>query len=163
MSLPRFALVFLFVAGCAEGTKPTPLPRVGDKSTLYARMGGEAGIKKIVDDLVTEVVASDKYRPEHKKHFQEGDVAGLKKKLFEQFGQEAGGPQKYTGKSMKEAHKGLGITEADFAALVDSLVRALDKNKVSADDQKEFLTKLARYKDDVLAPPELKGVIQKKE
>ena len=45
-------------------------------------------------------------------------MAGLKKKLIEQIGEATGGPQKYTGKNMKDAHKGLVITDEDFDALV---------------------------------------------
>jgi len=39
----------------------------------------------------------------------------------------SGGPCKYTGKDMKSAHTGTGITSADFNALVEDLLAALDK------------------------------------
>ena len=136
------------VAGLGE--KAPPAGEGGRKLSLYARLGGKEGIRRIVDDFCAAVVASDAVREVHKKHFREGDVEGLKQKLRDQFGEESGGPQKYAGRSMKEAHKGLGITEADFGALVSALVKALDKNNVKDRDQKEFLTKLARYKDDVI-------------
>jgi hemoglobin len=156
-------LPFLLLTGCMEGNKPKPIARAGTKSqaALYQRLGGEPGIRKIVDDFCAEVLASDKIREVHKKHFRDDEEA-LKKKLVDQFGEESGGPQKYTGRSMKEAHKGLGITETDFAGLVAALVAALDKNKIAADDQKEFLGKLARFKDDVIET-KLEGVSRKKD
>jgi hemoglobin len=143
--LPCMLLPLL--AGCMEGHKPNPLPRT---PTLYARLGGEPGIKAVVEDLVANVLASDKIRPQHKAHLQQGDVAGLKRKLIDQIGEATGGPQKYKGKSMKDAHAGLGITDADFDALVEALVQALDKNKVGEAEKKELLGLLAPLRKDVV-------------
>lgn len=144
---------FLLLAGCMEGSKPTPLSRGGSaaaKQTLYDRMGGEAVIAKVVDDLVANVIANDKIKEAHKRHFQEGDVAGLKRKLIDQIGEATGGPQKYMGKNMKEAHQGLGITEDDFNALAADLIKAMDKNGVGKTEQNELLRMFAAMKPDVV-------------
>jgi hemoglobin len=147
-------LLVISLTGCMEGTKPTPVKRVSDKEqsakSLYDRLGGEKAIAKVVDDLVANVMADESYRPALKKHFKEGDVAGLKKKLVDQIGEATGGPQKYTGKSMKEAHKGLGITDAEFDALVNDLVKALDANKVPKPEQDELLGMLRKMRPDVV-------------
>jgi hemoglobin len=135
------------VVGCTEGQKPTPLRRA---TSLYERLGGEKAIAKVVDDFVANVAADEQIKEAHKKHFREGDVAGLKKKLFEQIGEATGGPQKYTGKNMKEAHAGLGITSADFDALVADLVKALDQNHVKPADKEELLAILAKMRTDVV-------------
>jgi hemoglobin len=47
-----------------------------------------------------------------------------------------GGPFTYTGKSMKEAHQDMGVTTADFNAVVEDLVKALDKLKVGDEGEK---------------------------
>jgi hemoglobin len=140
-------LLSVFLPGCMENQKPTPLAR---GASLYDRLGGEAGITKVVDDFVASVMASDKIRAKHKEHFQKGDVAGLKRKLIDQIGEATGGPQKYKGKNMKDAHKGLGITDADFDALVECLVQALDRNKVGAQEKKEVLDLLGPMRKDVV-------------
>jgi hemoglobin len=140
-------LLLIVVAGCMEGQKPTP-----QQKSLYDRLGGKPAITKVVDDFVAEVVADPKIKERHKQHFMEGDVAGLKKKLIDQVGEATGGPQKYTGKSMKEAHKGLEITDADFDALVGCLTRALDKNKVGKAEKDELLGILAPLRKDVVEP-----------
>src|SRR5262245_18454615 len=62
------------------------------KTKLYDRLGGAKGIAKVVDDLFVIVVKHPKIRTVHKKHFAEGDVAGLKKKLRDQIGAATGGP-----------------------------------------------------------------------
>lgn len=140
-------LFFIVIAatGCMEGSKPAATPR-----PLYDRLGGEKGITKVVDDFVANVSADPNYKDKHKKHFKEGDVAALKKKLIDQIGQATGGPQKYTGKGMKEAHAGLGITDADFNTLVADLTKALDNNNVARKDQDELLTMLGGMRKEIV-------------
>jgi hemoglobin len=162
----------VILAGCMEGQKTAPLQRAGSskpvsevadkpqppekvpaepaKLSLYDRLGEEPAIVKVVDDFVANVVADPDIKDKHKKHFQEGDVAGLKKKLVDQVGQATGGPQKYSGKNMKDAHKGLEISNKDFDALVNDLVKALDKNKVAKEDKDELLKMLGTMRKDVV-------------
>jgi hemoglobin len=143
-------LLLLVLAGCMEGQKPTPQ----QKKSLYERLGGEPAIARVVDDFVAEVVADPKIKDRHKKHFMADDVGVLKKKLIDQIGEATGGPQKYTGKNMKDAHKGLEITNADFDALVGCLERALDRNKVGKAEKDELLGKLAGLRKDVVEKAE---------
>jgi len=150
-------LIALVVAGgCMEGTKPSPQQRAESTRSgtaprsLYERMGGETVIVKVVDDFVANVAADDNIKEKHRKHFMEGDVAALKKKLVDQIGQATGGPQKYTGKDMKTAHKGMAITDKDFDQLVVDLVKALDNSKVGKAEQHELLTMLGGMRKDVV-------------
>jgi len=149
-----FAHLWLLLAGCMEQPEKKDPDSKDNKRlsrvSLYERLGKEEGIKKVVDDFVAAVIANDNIRPVHKKHFMEGDVAGLKKKLVDQIGAATGGPQKYTGKNMKDAHKGLGITDVDFDALVASLKKALDDNKVGAREQEELFALLGPMRKDIV-------------
>jgi len=149
MSRRLFFLAVLLLAGCMEAGKPSPLKR-----SLYDRLGGEKGITKVVDDFVANVAADPDIKEKHKRHFQEGDVAALKKKLIDQIGQATGGPQKYTGKDMRSAHKGLAITNQDFDALVADLVKALDNNGVGKADKDELLTMLGGMRGEVVEKTE---------
>jgi hemoglobin len=157
--------LLLGLAGCMEGHKPTPLTRTAPTAgalkgtvqsvpSLYTRLGGRTAIEKVVADFVDAVVADDKIRPEHKKHFQEGDVAGLKRRLADQIGEATGGPEHYTGRNMKDAHKGLGITNGDFDALVADLGKALDRNTVPAKEQEELKALLAPMRADIVERPD---------
>jgi len=150
-------LAALLAAGCMEGTKPsgkspvTSAPASTPPSrSLYERMGGAVVIVKVVDDFVANVVADPDIKDRHKKHFMEGDVAGLKKKLVDQVGQATGGPQKYTGKNMRDAHQGLAITDKDFDALVADLTKALDNSKIGKAEQQELLGMLAPMRKDIV-------------
>jgi hemoglobin len=151
-----------FTAGCMEGTKPTPQQRNAAtgpagtpvaKKSLYERLGGEPAITRVVDDLIVLVVADPNIRPIHKKHFMAEDVAALKKKLVDQIGEATGGPQKYMGKNMKDAHKGMQITDADFDALAADVAKALDQNKVGKAEKDELLGMLASMRADVVEAP----------
>ena len=51
---------------------------------------------------------------------------------------------------MKEAHVGMNIKESDFNALVNDLVKALDKFKVPEKEKNELLGALAKMKDDIV-------------
>lgn len=159
------SLVLAF-CGCMEGAKPAPLPRAGavpdsrpplagipHKRSLYERLGGYDAIAKVVHDFVGVVVADDRIRAEHKKHFMDKDVGALEKKLVDQIGEATGGPEKYTGKDMKTAHKGLDITNADFDALMDDLAKALQANKVPPMEQEEVKALLAPLRGQVVERP----------
>ena len=51
---------------------------------------------------------------------------------------------------MKTVHQGMGITEADFNALVEDLSSALDQFKVPDQEKNELLNLLAPMKGDIV-------------
>lgn len=59
-----------------------------------------------------------------------------------------GGPVLYTGRSMKVAHEGLGISESDYDALMRHAATALTKVGVDDREKAEMLSFLARFKGD---------------
>lgn len=119
--------------------------------SLYSRLGGKTAITAVVNQFVTNC-ATD---PRINKFFADTAkdpkrLARFKKNLVNQICQASGGPCKYTGKSMKAAHKGMGITDADFNALVDDLVKALDQFHVGATEKNELLGALGPMKSDIV-------------
>lgn len=125
--------------------------KMGEKKTLYARLGGKKAISAVVDEFVNIVAADTRIN----KFFADtaGDakrLAMFKEKLVDQICQGTGGPCKYKGKDMKKAHMGMGITEADFGALVEDLVKALDKFNVPEAEKNELLGALGPMKGDIV-------------
>src|SRR5262249_5684961 len=129
-------------------TKPEtggkPPDKEPEKKTLYERLGGEKAIAAVVDDFLTRGSKNPKVNVTRKgtgKEYKLTDegVAELKKKLVDFIGEKTGGPQKYTGESMKEAHKGMKITNAEFDAAGADLKATLNKFKVPAKEQEELL------------------------
>ena len=126
------------------------LSMAADKS-LYDRLGGKKAITKVVDEFVSRVAMDA--RINHYFAQTAADAARMKKfklNLVYQICQASGGPCRYTGKSMKEAHAGMGITSADFNALVEDLTGALDKFKVQDKEKNELLGALGPMKSDIV-------------
>jgi hemoglobin len=71
--------------------------------------------------------------------FARTDLGRLTKMLIDQVCEATGGPCKYTGRSMKEAHAGMKVTTGEFSALVDDLVATLNKFKVGKGEEDELL------------------------
>src|SRR5207244_954548 len=91
-------------------------------------------VRKIVDDFVDLAAKDAKANLDRngKHKLDPVQIADLKEQLVEFVSAASGGPLKYTGKSMKEAHKGMGITAAEFDALAADLKKALEQNGVKA-------------------------------
>src|SRR5579872_5191044 len=101
------------------------------EKSLYDRLGGKKAITAVVDEFVGRVAADMRINAFFAA--TAGDPARLKKfkgNLVDQICEASGGPCKYMGKDMKTAHMGMGVSSADFDALVGDLVGALDKFKV---------------------------------
>lgn len=121
------------------------------EKSLYDRLGGKKAITAVVDEFVSRVAADSRINSFFKQ--TAGDparLAAFKGKLVDQICQASGGPCKYTGKDMKTAHAGMGITSADFDALVEDLSGALDKFKVDAKSKSDLLGALAPMKADIV-------------
>jgi hemoglobin len=127
--------------------------------TLWDRLGGEAGVTKIVDDFVNAVVADPKvdfFR--HGKIKPEADeITKMKREMVEQVSQAAGGPFKYTGPDMKKIHKDMGITGQQFDAAVGHLKNALRKNNVAEKDAATVLAAVNATRGEVVAPKKPEG------
>jgi len=121
------------------------------KDALYKSLGGKKAIVAVVDLFVGNVAADTKINSFFAADIK--DPAKLKKfkmNLVNQICEAAGGPCKYTGKSMKDAHAGMGITSGDFDALVGDLVAALDKGGVKPADKATLLSVLGPMKSDIV-------------
>jgi hemoglobin len=138
------AVVALGAAGCASmdgggGAMTTQKP-------LYDRLGGRPAIQAVVDDFIGNVAADRRINA----RFANADIPRLKRLLVEQICEASGGPCKYTGATMLDSHRGMKITDAEFNALVEDLVKSLDKFKVPAQEKTELLTALGGMKPQIV-------------
>lgn len=151
--MTRTVMRALFVMGLAAGcggsktTEEKTTPTASTES-LYKRLGGKEAISKVVDDFVANVVADDRINA----FFKNTDGANLKKQLVDQICDAASGGTEctYKGKDMRTVHTGMKVTEADFNALVEDLVKALDANKVGEKEKQELLGVLGPMKPDIV-------------
>jgi hemoglobin len=143
-----FGGAFILV-GCGDDdddAMPTAAPTAAGGATLYSRLGGATAIKAVVDDFLMNVAADTRIN----KFFANTNLPRLNTLLVEQLGEATGGPEKYTGRDMKTAHTGLKITMADFNALVEDLVKSLDKFKVPEKEKNELLGALGPMSSDIV-------------
>ncbi|OLB09367.1 MAG: hypothetical protein AUI04_04925 [Candidatus Rokubacteria bacterium 13_2_20CM_2_64_8] len=129
------------LGACATMSEPEP--------TLYKRLGGREGIRGVVDDFVAFLVADPRVKDRFTK-LTPAQVEKLKTNASDQICDATGGPCSYLGKDMKAAHTGMNITEADWSATVEDLIKALDKRNVAKKDQQELIGLLAPMKKDIV-------------
>ena len=120
-------------ADANAGAKPISNP------AIFRAFHGDPGVKRIAADFIDRSHAD----PRIKDIFATADDVRLKRLLAEQFCYLLGGGCTYTGRDMASAHRGMGLQNADFNALVENLQHAMDDEGVPFRDQNVLLAKLA--------------------
>jgi hemoglobin len=133
------AAVALATTACASGSAMAQKP-------LYDRLGGKPAITAVVDDFIGNVAADGRIN----KRFANANIPRLKAMLVDQICEASGGPCKYMGANMVDAHRGMNITDGEFTALVEDLIKSLDKFKVPAQEKNELLTALGGMKPQIV-------------
>jgi|JI10StandDraft_1071094.scaffolds.fasta_scaffold470891_2 hemoglobin len=106
---------------------------------MWTAFHGQAGVARVVDDLVDRSLADPRIR----EIFEAHDMVRLRRMLKEQFCYILNGGCDYTGRDMTAVHKDLGVQNTDFNILVEHLQAAMDHEKIPFRDQNRFLAKLA--------------------
>src|SRR5262249_13974812 len=133
----------------APGAAPGPSPLA---KTLWDRLGGEANVKRVVDDFVATAVPDPavnflrdgKYKPDG------AALAALKRHRVQFISLATGGPMEYEGKNMKEVHQGMGISNAEFDAAATHLRRALEKNGARPEDVRDVMAAVGGTRRDIV-------------
>ena len=107
------------------------MPSAAEKPSLYDRLGGVYSIATVVDDLIDRVMADPRLNANPLVHEAHHRVppAGFKYLLTEMVCWAAGGPQKYTGRSMADSHSHLKITRKEWDAFMDDVWLTLTNSK----------------------------------
>ena len=122
------------------------------KKSLYQRLGGAYAIATVVDAFIEKLLVNDTLNANPAINAARAHVpkAGLKFHVTALVCQVTGGPQTYTGRSMKDAHRHLDITEGEWEAMVHDFVSVLDQFKVPKAEQAELLTIVGSTKGDIV-------------
>ena len=146
MQWKRRLAIGVLSLGILVGCATTGEQMATKEKSLYDRLGGKPAITAVVDDFTARVVADRRIN----RFFANTDAPAFKAKLVDQICEASGGPCKYTGKDMRLAHAGMGVTDADFNALVEDLVATLDKFKVPEKEKGELLGALGPMRKDIV-------------
>lgn len=128
----------------------TATAATAQEKSLYERLGGQAAIEAVVKDFAGNVLADTRINQK----FAKSDPDRLVTNLIAFVCMATGGPCKYEGQSMKAAHQNMGATEGEFNALVEDLVKTLDKFNVPEKEKNELLGALGPLKPQIV---EVKG------
>lgn len=107
-------------------------------TTLYERLGGVYSIATVVDDFIDRIMVDPRLNanPAVEAHHKV-PPAGFKYLVTEMVCWATGGPQRYTGRSMRDSHRHLHITPQEWTAFLDDFQQTLAKFKVPAPEQAE--------------------------
>ena len=139
MLCPRSALLL------AALTVASSLPaRAAD--TLYDSLGGQPGVEQITRNAVERYLTD----PRIKDDFDNISPDRIRTRLAEYICQLASGPCAYHGRSMKEAHAGLQVTEAKFNAVAEGMQAAMAQAGIPYWTQNRLMALLAPIHRDIV-------------
>jgi len=134
-------LTMAFLGGVLMACASTPEPK-----TLYERIGGQPAVVAVVDDFIANVAAN----PAINQRFARTDVPKLKRLLVEQICEATGGGCKYTGRTMRESHRGMNITASEFNAMGGDMLKTLEKFKVPQREKDELMALLGSMGPEIV-------------
>lgn len=147
-----FSLVLVVALVMVGTVTPAIAQEKPAMKSLYERLGGTYAIASVVDDFIERLLINDilNANPAIKAARDSVPKAGLKYRVTALVCQVTGGPEKYAGRSMKESHQHLNITEKEWQAMVADFKKTLDKFKVPAKEQGELIAIVESTKGDIV-------------
>lgn len=122
------------------------------QASLYDRLGGLKGITVVVDDFINRLVSNRTLNknPAINAGRKSSPAPYLKFQVSQLVCEASGGPCKYTGKTMKESHVHLNISEQEWGVMAKEFKRTLNKFKVPEAEQKELFDIVGKTKADIV-------------
>ncbi|MDQ0315884.1 group I truncated hemoglobin [Amorphus orientalis] len=122
-----------------------------DTATLYDRLGGAAGIRRIVDGAVAahmdNPLIAHRFQPYADRPER---VEEIKQHTCDFFAAGSGGPDTYTGRSMAEAHRGMAIEAAEYDAAADDILGTMKTLNHDAEIRAEVGRILESLKTEII-------------
>ena len=122
------------------------------QKSLYDRLGGVYAIAAVIDDLIDRVMDNPRLNanPKVDEAHHRVSRAGFKYLVTEMVCGATGGPQQYTGRSMRDSHQDLRITAGEWEAFLDDFQQTLDKFGVPQAEQAELKAIVASNRADIV-------------
>ena len=114
--------------------------------SAYQALGAHPGIRRAVDQFFERITAD----PSLTRFFAGADLDRIRAHQVELLAAAVGGPGRYTGREMLQAHRGLHITDVAFDRVLGHLNAALVE--VGADDRviRQVLRALSQMRLDIV-------------
>jgi hemoglobin len=130
----------------------TPMSTQEHEPSLYERLGGVFAIATVVDDFIDRIMNDARLNanPAVNEAHHKVPPAGFKYLVTEMVCWATGGPQKYTGRSMRDSHEHLNITPDEWEAFMDDFQQTLNKFHVPTTEQAELKAIVNSTHDDIV-------------
>jgi hemoglobin len=115
--------------------------------SIFEAIGGEPALVGVVDDFYDRVLAD----PQLAGFFAGANMPKLKGRQVEFFAAALGGPDIYTGGSMRDVHAGRGISQADFDQVAYHLVQSLAAAGVPNETIGQIATAIVPLASDIVS------------
>ena len=122
------------------------------QSSLYERLGGVYNIATVVDDFIDRIMVDSRLNanPRVNEAHHRVSPPGFKYLVTEMVCEATGGPQKYSGRSIRDSHKLLLINAEEWEAFLDDFRQTLDKFEVPQAEQEELKAIVDSTREDVV-------------
>jgi hemoglobin len=114
--------------------------------SLYDRLGGPLTIRAVTESFYRKVLSDTLLAP----YFDDVDMDRQIAKQTAFLTMALGGPNSYTGRDLRSAHAGLGLSAEHFDGVVALLAQTLREFGVSDDDIASVAAVAESVRDDVL-------------
>jgi hemoglobin len=114
--------------------------------TLYERLGGKDGIRRIVDEGYAIILIDDRIKDD----FDNINPEHIKPRIVDLICQLSGGPCIYKGRPLAAAHEGLDVTQAKFNALAEDMQTGMERVGIPYRTQNRLMALLAPMQRDIV-------------
>lgn len=119
--------------------------------SLFERLGGSSGISALVDDIVARHMENPTISARFRPYLETPDkLQAVKQHLCAFLEAGSGGSAQYTGRNMRDAHRGMNVNATEYLAAVDDILSALRKHRIDEQTQKDVLAIAYSLKGEIL-------------
>ena len=121
------------------------------EQSLFERLGGSEGIRALVPDIVDAHMENPIIRSRFLPFREQPDrLEIIKQHLCAFLEAGSGGPSKYAGRTMRDAHRGMNVSATEYMAAVDDILLVLRKHRIDEQTQKDVLAIAYSLKEDIM-------------
>jgi hemoglobin len=119
------------------------------QESLYKRLGGYDAIAAVTDDFIGRL-ATNKDISRFFVGLSDDSKTKVRQHIVDFLCNKSGGPCAYIGRTMKDAHKGLKITESDWNISAGLLAETFKKFNVPKKEADEVFALVTSLKNDIV-------------
>lgn len=139
-----------YLAACAILALPLCATAAqAQQKSLYQRLGGYDAIAAVSDEFIKRL-ATDEQEKRFFIGFSDDSKARIRQHIVDFICKAAGGPCLYTGRDMKTAHAGSGVTKADWDRTLKIFGEVLDKFQVPDQERKDIAAAIGPLEKDIV-------------